>query len=236
MTVLIAIEGADGVGKNTAAQNVAAALCATGIRAAMISFPRYASTIGGMALGKFLSGRLAVPVTPSSLAVLYALDRFESLNDITSAASSHDVVIFDRYIASNVAYQAAKVGEAVRLDLMQWIVKLETDTFHLPLPTLNIYLDTPLAVARQLMMLKRRRSYTERHLDEHEADMHLQERVRRTYEYMAEHALVGPWHTLRTVRGERLMEPDAITREIVTLIHEIGWPFDDRQASIRANA
>ena len=33
MTVLIAIEGADGVGKNTAAQNVAAALCADRFRA-----------------------------------------------------------------------------------------------------------------------------------------------------------------------------------------------------------
>lgn len=236
MSLLVAIEGADGAGKNTAARNVAEALIATGISATVLSFPRYGSTVGGTALGEFLSGRLSVAVTPSSLAVLYALDRFESRQTIESAAASHDVVLFDRYIASNVAYQGAKVDDAERSTLMEWIIALEVETFGLPAPDLNVYLDTPLVVARQLMLLKDKRSYTERSYDEHESDEQLQKNVRIIYERMADKSLVGPWRTIRTVRDQRLMDPMILTADIVRIICQLPAASEFRRSAITAKA
>ena len=51
MAFLLAIEGADGAGKATATAAVTERLNAAGLSAAALSFPRYAETVGGWALG-----------------------------------------------------------------------------------------------------------------------------------------------------------------------------------------
>jgi len=214
MSVLVAIEGADGAGKATAAANVRDALVARGFSASVISFPRYTETVGGVALGKFLSGRMPVPVTPKAAAVLYGLDRLESVSFVAQEAAANDVVIFDRYIASNMVYQASKVASEDAAYLMQWIFRLETETFGVAPPDLSIYLDTPIENARELMLLKGRRSYTDRQHDEHEADTALQRNVRRHYAAIASQGLVGPWRTVHTVSGDRLRSPQNIALEI----------------------
>src|SRR3954470_23833003 len=99
MGKILVIEGADGVGKNTASKGVRDALNASGRRATVIGFPRYGETIGGVTIGRFLAGEMAVPVTPRAAAVLYALDRLEWLPRIEEALAANDVLIFDRYIA-----------------------------------------------------------------------------------------------------------------------------------------
>ncbi|RZM08508.1 MAG: thymidylate kinase, partial [Sphingomonas sp.] len=47
MSFLLAIEGGDGAGKATAAAEVVAQLVAGGTSATVLSFPRYAETLGG---------------------------------------------------------------------------------------------------------------------------------------------------------------------------------------------
>lgn len=219
-SLLVAIEGADGAGKATAAANVRDALVARGLSASVISFPRYRDTVGGVALGDFLAGRMTVPVTPRAAAILYAMDRFESVGFVAEAAAANDVVIFDRYIASNMVYQAAKVGAGEAAPLMDWILRLETETFGVAAPDLNIYLDTPLEVARELMLLKAQRSYTDRRYDEHEADLELQRNVRRNYEQAAAESLAGPWRVVRTAEGGALRPPAEIAAEMVDHVIE----------------
>jgi len=215
MAFLLAIEGADGAGKATAAAAVVAAFAERGLRATVVSFPRYTATTGGHALGDYLAGRLPVPTSPQAAAVLYALDRFESRGFLDEAAAAHDVVVFDRYIASNIVYQAAKVEAGEAAALMSWIVALETAQFGLPLPDLNVYLHTPLAVARERIALKTRRSYTDRTFDENEADDALQLRVREGYAALAAGPLLGQWRTVPTVDGPASRAPAAIATEIV---------------------
>ncbi|HEV2567911.1 dTMP kinase [Sphingomonas sp.] len=215
MSLLVAIEGADGAGKATAASNLRDALQQQGLSATVISFPRYQETVGGVALGEFLSGRMPVPVTPQAAAILYAMDRFESVGYVQKAALDHDVVIFDRYIASNMAYQASKVSPEEAPQLMDWILTLETRTFGVLPPDLSIYLDTPLDVARELMLRKSARSYTERQYDEHEADLRLQENVRTNYARLAACDLIGTWRVVRTARDGTLRPPLEIASEIL---------------------
>ena len=212
---LLAIEGADGAGKATTAAAVVAALTASGKRARIMSFPRYRDTVGGHVLGDFLAARLPHALDPREVAVLYALDRFESRHAITDAMAACDVLVFDRYIASNVAYQCAKVGEEDAPALADWIVDLETRQFALPAPTLSIYLDTDLDRARTLIAQKAKRSYTDATYDEHEADIYLQRRVRARYAMLSEGDLLGRWARVATAPDGDMRTPEDIAREIV---------------------
>ena len=218
MTLLVAIEGADGAGKATAAAELVRQLTAGGRRAEVVAFPRYRDTVGGHVLGDFLAGRLPHPLSPREVAVLYALDRFESRDHIAAAAARNDVVVFDRYIASNVAYQAAKVDDDDAPALIDWIVALETGPFALPLPDLSVYLDTPIERARAQIARKAQRSYTDRTYDEHEADAGLQARVRARYAMLCEGDAVGAWLRIATSADGAMRPPAAIAGEIAAAI------------------
>lgn len=231
MSLLVAIEGADGAGKATAAGNLRNALVERGLSAVVISFPRYRDTIGGVTLGEFLAGRLPVPVTPKAAAVLYGLDRLESVGFVAEAAAANDVVIFDRYIASNMVYQASKVAGDEAAAMMEWIFALETGAFGVVPPDLSIYLDTPLDEARKLMLLKDKRSYTDDQFDQHEADIALQNAVRRNYAEMARTGLAGPWRVVHTRAGGSLRAPLDIAAEIVGHVADL---LDERGNRARA--
>lgn len=218
MAILVAIEGADGAGKATTARTLAEAVVASGRSATVIAFPQYGNTVGGVTIGRFLAGEFEIPVTPHAAAVLYALDRFEWRGAILEAAATHDVVIFDRYIASNMAYQGAKMPEGEALAIMEWILALETGQFALPAPTLSVYLDTPWEMARAMILQKAQRSYTDRSFDEHEADAALQLRVRSNYEAMAAAGLLGPWQIVRASADGAMRPPGEIAGEILGLI------------------
>ncbi len=218
MSLFLAIEGADGAGKATASAAVVDLLCARGRRAAVVSFPRYGDTIGGHTLGELLSGRLPRDATPESAAVLYALDRFESRDHVAAVAAANDVVVFDRYVASNMAYQAAKADADDADRLMHWILALETGPFALRLPDLSVYLDTPPARALDQILQKRQRSYTDRALDENEADAALQLGVREAYRSMVDRQVAGRWITVATMAGDAMRSPAEIAEEIVAAI------------------
>jgi dTMP kinase len=218
MGKLIAIEGADGVGKNTASRGLCDALNAAGRSAVVIGFPRYGETVAGVTIGRVLAGEMPVPVRPHAAATLYALDRFEWRDRILEAQARHQVVIFDRYIASNMAYQAARADPDEARALMEWVLALETGQFALPRPDLSIYLDTPWELARELILKKARRSYTEKRFDEYEADIALQQRVRANYEAMAEAGLPGPWRVVQASQGGTMRPPEAIVSEIAAEI------------------
>lgn len=224
MSLLIAIEGGDGAGKATAAANLVERAQRAGFSATSLSFPRYGDTVGGHVIGEFLAGRLPRALTPQAAAVLYALDRFESAAHLAVLAQAHDLVVLDRYIASNIAYQAAKVPLAEQPALIAWIAQLETGQFALPLPALNVYLDTPLEVARDLILRKRQRSYTDRSYDEHEADLALQAGVRACYAAMAAQLVLGRWLTVHTVKEGTMRTPDAIADEIAGAVLGILRP------------
>ena len=184
----------------------------------VIGFPRYGETVGGVTIGRFLAGDMPVPVSPRAAAVLYALDRLEWLPQVQQALKTHDVLIFDRYIASNMAYQAARLDAADVRPMMEWILALETGQFALPAPALSIYLDTPWDLARELILKKAQRSYTERAFDEYEADIALQQRVRANYETIVEAGLLGPWRVVRASEGGSMRPPAHIVADMLELI------------------
>jgi len=218
LAFLVAIEGIDGSGKGTQAQRLQATLIDSGETAALISFPRYTSTLFGNAVGDFLNGRFGAldDVSPFLVSLLYAGDRFESRQLLCEALRRHDVVVLDRYVASNVAHQGAKLTGEQRREFVDWIRTIEYEIFELPRPDLVVLLDLPARKAQQLIARKRTRTYTEKAADLQESDLKYLEKVRGLYLELA--AAEPGWYRLECLPGESLRSIDEIADEVRTVL------------------
>ncbi|MBW3543665.1 MAG: thymidylate kinase [Planctomycetes bacterium] len=218
--MLIALEGIDGSGKGTQARRLVDRLRGEGRKVAAFSFPRYAETFFGRAVGDFLNGRFGSldAVDPFLAAVLFAGDRYESRELLLRAAAEHDVVVLDRYVPSNVAHQAAKRAGPERTDLIARIETLEYEVYKLPRPDRVILLDLPVTTARELIARKSPRGYTDRAADLQEADDAYLARVREVYLELAAHR--AGWTTVACTRGGELRTVDDIATEVAAVFGE----------------
>jgi dTMP kinase len=209
--MLVAIEGIDGAGKGTLTRHLLARAGAAGVKAATLSFPRYEETRFSALIAQYLNGRFGaldeVPVRFASL--LYAGDRFESRDLLLGLLADNDLVILDRYVASNIAYNAAKVPADERPELIGWIEETEYGTFGLPRPDLTCLVTTRPALAHDLVARKEVRSYTDRSHDLHEADRDFMTKVADVYDRLADAGGEG-WVRINPMDGDRLRLPDDI--------------------------
>ena len=222
--MLIAIEGIDGSGKGTQAKLLHERCREAGLSSALISFPRYAETRFGRAVGEFLNGRFGTldQVSPFLAALLYAGDRFESRALLRGAIADNDVVILDRYVASNVAHQGSKLAGDDRRDVIRWIGEVEHGVYELPRPDLVILLDLPVETARTLVARKQARAYTDRKADIQEADARYLAGVRDVYRELAAHN--PAWRVVECLRGDTLRPVDDIAEEIWSLAQAACLP------------
>ena len=109
---LVVIEGLDGAGKRTLADRLTAELNGGGASVAKLAFPRYGENVHADLVREALHrghGDLADSVY--GMALLYALDRSEAADEIRALLAANDVVLLDRYVASNAAYAAARLRQ-----------------------------------------------------------------------------------------------------------------------------
>ncbi|MCC8109594.1 MAG: dTMP kinase [Planctomycetes bacterium] len=182
--VFLVLEGADGVGKSSQIVLLEAFYKKAGYRVKTVHFPRLDGQPYGELIGEYLRGDFgpAGAVHPKLAALLYALDRKEYAVDIHDAIAAGAVVLADRYLFSNIAYQCARTPDPeARAALADWIEKFEYGHNALPRPDLTLYLDVPREFARANLAGKRSgddRAYLKGKADIHEADETLQDRVR----------------------------------------------------------
>src|SRR5215813_7602900 len=102
---LIAIVGIDGSGKRTQVDLLTTALRERSHSVFATGFPQYDSWFGKM-VGQFLNGELGPleSVDPHFSALLYAGDRYEAKPKLETALNKGQIVLVDRYIASNFAH------------------------------------------------------------------------------------------------------------------------------------
>ena len=186
--MLLAIEGIDGAGKGTLCQALLIQAKKRGIRSASLSFPRYGETQFSDLVARYLRGEMGIKnqVPARYAALLYGGDRFESRDVLLALIADNDLVILDRYIYSNVAYNVAKLPPAEQAELIAWIEELEFGMFELPRPDLTLLLATSTELADRLVGKKDKRSYTEQTRDIHEADRDYLSRVSEVYGKLAE--------------------------------------------------
>ena len=158
----MAIEGIDGSGKGTQAQMLLERATGMGYTAALLSFPQYQVTQSSKWIAKYLKGDFGelIEVHPLFAGTLFALDRFECKNQIMHSLKEHVLVIMDRYVASNLAYQGARVANDDRAKFVDRLLKLEYEIYGLPKPDLTLFLDMPVAFSEHLISERGIRAYT----------------------------------------------------------------------------
>jgi dTMP kinase len=219
--VLVAIEGIDGSGKGTQAERLQTALQARGLRPGLMRFPQYEQTCFGRTIGRYLNGEFGTldAVGAHFAALLYAGDRFESLPRIRAQQADRDVLIFDRYVPSNLAHQAAKLPAAARTEFVQWVEQIEYGVYGLPRPDLVVWLDMPVADAVQLVARKPRRAYTARTADLHESDTEYLTRTRSLYAELAVHD--ASWRVVQCRGPTGLRTVDDLHAELLETILQL---------------
>ncbi|MFP4025514.1 MAG: dTMP kinase [Thiohalospira sp.] len=183
----IVIEGLDGSGKSTQISNLKKYLEQHNIDYEYLHFPRTDSRIYGDLIARFLRGELGdiESVNPYLIALIYAGDRNDAKELISSWLSIGKLVIVDRYVYSNIAFQCAKLkSEKEKEALSFWIKDLEYNYFKIPRPDLNIFLNVPFEFTKSNLTKVRNgddRSYLNGKVDIHEKDINFQNEVRNVY-------------------------------------------------------
>lgn len=218
MGLLTVIEGIDGSGKGTQAARLIASLRAAGVRCELFSFPRYQQTQFGAKIGDFLNGRFGSldQVSPFLVSLLFAGDRFESKRLLLNAIHENDIVICDRYVASNIAHQAAKVTGPERQELIDWVIHVEHQLYELPHPDRTIFLDLPVSKATELIAMKAQRSYTERAADLQEADTEYLQKVHDVYVQLS--TIEAGWVRIDCLNGDGIKSVDLIAESVLSVI------------------
>ena len=119
------------------------------------------------------------------MAVLFALDRADARDEIDRLRAAHDVVILDRYVASNAAYSAARLHQDVDGEVVAWVRELEFDRFGLPHPRLAGAARGADRVGRPQRAERRAETEADRARDAYERDDGLQRRTSAAYAALA---------------------------------------------------
>ncbi|MGH9688228.1 MAG: dTMP kinase [Candidatus Acidiferrales bacterium] len=214
----IVIEGIDGSGKRTQLELLARALAGRGLDFSRVSFPNYKGFFGKL-VARFLNGEFGPldSVEPHFSALLYAGDRLESKPSLESALAAGQIVVSDRYIASNLAHQGSRVPSSNRDEFLAWLRRLEYEIYGLPAEDIVIYLHVPVAQAHQLVASKTARDYTNKKHDIQEADLAHLEAASRVYDQLAQQS---HWVRVECFDSAQaaLRSPEAIHNEILAAV------------------
>ena len=224
--MVVALEGLDGSGKRTQARHLKARVERAGGTAEILSFPRYRDTRFGKRIGEYLNGGFGEleRVTPYLPALLFAGDRFESLELIARAIKEKDLLILDRYTASNLAYQGARLKEEEREPFLSWLVGIEHEVYGLPRPDLNIFFAVATDVSMSLVSRKGEREYTDKERDIHEENEDYLRRCGKVYEYLIDRQLPSRWVRIECLSKDgRMREEEAIAEEVWGRVKSSGF-------------
>ena len=191
--MLIAIEGVDGAGKRTLSEALRKAFEAAGKSVATGAFPRYGQSVAADVATEALHGQhgdLASSVY--AMAMLFALDRAGAVEQIRGLCRDHDVVILDRYVASNAAYSAARLHQDADGEVAAWVHQIEYQRLQLPVPDWQVLLGVSAEVAAQRARDRARR-VAGRARDVYERDDELQQRTGAVYAGLAAAGWGGRW-------------------------------------------
>lgn len=213
---LVAIEGLDGAGKRTLTDALDTALARRGASIMRLAFPRYTEDIHAELVADALHGRLGDLVdSVHGMAVLFALDRRAARHILLEGVANHDVLLVDRYIASNASYSAARLGQDASGEFVEWLRALEIDRFGLPVPHTQLLLRVPVDVA-QRRAEHRERAEPSRQRDSFETDGGLQRRCAEVYDQLAARNWLSRWLTVDGTVGSTTEEIGRLADQLLS--------------------
>ncbi|GAA4890834.1 dTMP kinase [Actinomycetospora straminea] len=215
MGVMVAVEGLDGAGKATLVAALADAAGRRGASVATLAFPRYDADVHAGLAGEALHGEHGdLRGSVHAMAVLFALDRADAAAELRAARDAHDLVLVDRYVASNAAYGAARREEDVDGAFVAWVHALEIDRLGVPAPDAQVLVRVPGEVAARRVR-ERAAADPTRTPDGYESDAALQARCAAVYDQLVERAWLAPWSVVGAEDGHA-----AVTRTAESVVAE----------------
>lgn len=148
---LIVIEGTDCSGKQTQTDELVKNLEKLGLKAISFSFPNYASPTGEI-IGEYYLGKNNKSlfkegienVDPKISSLYYAADRAYNINIIKKYLENDYIVILNRYVESNMAFQGGKIKDIKKRHILyEWLDNLEFVLLDLPRPDMVLFLYLP---------------------------------------------------------------------------------------------
>lgn len=146
---LIVLDGVGGVGKTTQTAELERRLRAAGRHVMVFSMPQYDTPPFGPLMKEYVAGAFGDPNTihPKIASMLYAAERQQTLQSVRAYLQMGYTVICTRYVASNIAYQAAKVPLMERAAFIDWLCEAEYRHLQVPREDILIYLHAPIQVS-----------------------------------------------------------------------------------------
>ncbi len=173
--LFIMLEGTDGSGKTTQTDLLVHKLEENNNRVKRIDFPQYGKPSAAL-VEDYLNGKFgsASEVGPYRASIFYAVDRFAASSEISDWLAEGNIVIANRYVASNMGHQGGKIkDETERKKYFQWNYNLEYNIMGIPKPDVNIILHVTPKISQQLVDKKESREYIKdgKKRDIHEDDL-----------------------------------------------------------------
>jgi dTMP kinase len=234
---IVAVEGLDGAGKATLVAALARAARRRGATVATRAFPRYDADVHAELAAEALHGGLGdVAGSVHAMALLFALDRRAAADDLRAAAADADVVLVDRYVASNAAYGAARRGEDADGDFVRWIAALEVGRFGVPTPDAHVLVRVPPETAAQ-RVVERAAADPGRTRDGYEADAALQGRCAAVYDGLAAASWLAPWFVVDPGEASDPRDPEdpVLTRTADQVLFSLPGGAFGSESSVRSD-
>lgn len=216
MAKLIVIEGTDASGKQTQSELLYEYFKKENTNVVRLCFPDYESPSSSL-VKMYLNGDFGK--TPDAVdgkiaSIFYAADRYASYKTKweTLSKEKNAVIIFDRYVTSNMIHQAAKVKDAAEKDaFLDWVYDLEYGILGLPQPDHIIFLNMPPEQAEILMKNRVNKITNEAQKDIHESD---KEYLKTCYNNACYVAKKYNWTVISCVTDGNLRSIEEIQEEI----------------------
>jgi len=216
---LIVIEGTDCSGKHTQATKLFETLSNQGLKVKALQFPRYdtptGQIIGGAYLGKPHIGKCIFPegapnVNAKVASLLFAADRVYNIEEIKNLLKDGYIVILDRYVESNMAFQGGKIfDKKERQAMYKFLYTLEYKLLFLPKPDIKMFLYMPYESACEL---KKNRPEVP---DEHEKDENILKNAESAYKEIAK---IYSFKTINCVDSGRIKGIDEISKDVLEYV------------------
>ena len=176
----IVIEGIDGSGKATQVELLQRYLKSIGKNVSILDYPAYHTPFGKL-VRNYLNGEYGSldDVPPEVASLLYALDRYQFIDEHFKASKDNDYILANRYIQSNISFQGAKFSDPKkRKEFIDWMVRVEERNLQ---PDLVIFLDVQMEQSDKNLNKRNLKEGRKNKNDIHEGDMSYMDKVRQMY-------------------------------------------------------
>lgn len=214
--IIVVESNTDGAGKQTQTEEIYKYLKEKGEKVVKFSFPNYNSD-SSYFVKKYLNGEFgddAKNINPYIASTFFAVDRYLTyIKEIKKYYDEDYYILMDRYVTSNIIYQAAKMENKNKIDeFINWNKELEYNKYNLPKPNYVIFLYMDLKESEKLR--KNRKAKLEGK-DIHEQNDEYLKKVSDNSLYICE---TEKWIKIECVKNGRLKDILEIKEEILKKI------------------